>query len=376
VKLSPQIPVAIFLTSFHPGGTERQMIELIERLDRRRFDLHVACFHDEGEWAPRVHAAAPVSPFPIRGFARPATVSRAAGFAAWCRHRRIGVLQTCDLYANTFALPAAALAGVPVRIGSRRELTPDKSRAQLALQRQAYRCAHRIVANSSAAAQQLVLEGVRPQRIRVISNGVDLSRFVPRPARPELRTIATVANLRQEKAHDVLIEAAAMLVERRPHLRFLIVGEGPRRAALEALVAGRGLRRNIEFTGHRNDVPALLADSDVFVLPSRSEAFPNAVIEAMAAGLPVVASAVGGLLDLVESHRTGVLVPPDNPRALAAAVESLIAAPERAARIGAAAREAITARYSFDRMVAAFNVLYTSEFAARTAQARPVGAAA
>ena len=352
------------------------MIELIERLDRGRFDVHVACFHDDGEWAARVRAAAPVSPFPIRGFARPDTISRAAAFAAWCRHRRIAVLQTCDFYANTFALPAGALGRVRVRIGSRRELKPDKSGAQIALQRQAYRFAHRVVANSSAAAQQLVTEGVRPARIRVIPNGVHLDRAVPRPSRPHVQTIVTVANLRQEKAHEVLIDAAAMLTRRRPNLRFLIVGDGPRRAALETLVDERGLRGNVEFTGHRDDVPAVLAEADLFVLPSRSEAFPNAAIEAMAAGLPVIASAVGGLLDLIESHRTGVLVPPDNPTALAGAIDGLISTPERAARIGADARATVTARYSFDRMVAAFDALYTSELGVRMPGARPLGAAA
>ena len=102
------------------------MTELIQRLDRDRFDVHVACFQRDGAWLPRVEACATVTAFPIRGFARPATLARAASFARWCRARRIAVLQTCDLYANTFALPAAALAGVPVRIGSRRELNPDK----------------------------------------------------------------------------------------------------------------------------------------------------------------------------------------------------------------------------------------------------------
>ena len=129
------------------------------RLDRAQFDVHVACFHKEGAWLPRVEACAPVTAFPIRGFARPATLARAAAFARWCRARRIQVVQTCDLYANTFALPAGALGGVPARIGSRRELNPDKSAGQIALQRQAYRCAHSIVANSQAAARQLDAPG-------------------------------------------------------------------------------------------------------------------------------------------------------------------------------------------------------------------------
>src|SRR5690348_4997446 len=109
------------------------MTELIQRLDRTRFDVRVACFHREGAWLPRVEACAPVTEFPVFGFSRPATLARAAEFARWCRANRIAVLQTADFYANSFALPAAALAGVPVRLGSRRELAPNRTSAQITL---------------------------------------------------------------------------------------------------------------------------------------------------------------------------------------------------------------------------------------------------
>ena len=155
--------------------------------------------------------------FPIRGFARPATLARGLEFARWCRARRIAILQTCDFYANAFGLPAAALARVPVRIGSRRELKPDKSAAQIALQGQAYRFAHRVVANSPAAARMLEAEGTAPDRVVVIPNGVNVDAAgkgisIGRP----VTTILTVANLRSEKAHEVLLAAAAELRTRHP----------------------------------------------------------------------------------------------------------------------------------------------------------------
>src|SRR5215212_6857589 len=118
------------------------MSELIRRLDPERFQVHVACFEKAGAWLPRVaERAASIAEFPIHGFARPATFRKLLAFASWCRKQRIAVVQTCDLYANIFGLPGAALAGVPVRIGSRRELNPDKTRGQIRLQRHAYRCA-------------------------------------------------------------------------------------------------------------------------------------------------------------------------------------------------------------------------------------------
>lgn len=365
MKSSPQIPVAVFITSFHPGGTERQMTELIQRLDRKRFDVHVACFHREGAWLPRVEASAPVTAFPIRGFARPATVKQAGAFARWCRERAIAVVQSCDLYANTFALPAAAWAGVAARIGSRRELNPDKSAGQIALQRQAYRCAHAVVANSRAAARQLESEGLASTRIRTIANGVAIDRFPPRAAVRPVSKIVTVANLRQEKAHEVLLAAAARLTLRYPQLHFDIAGDGPRMAELRELARTLHLADRVSFLGHREDVPALLAAADAFVLPSRSEAFPNGAIEAMAAGLPVVASATGGLLDLIEDGRTGLLVRPDDHAALAAAIESLIVSPARASALGAAARDEIARHYSFERMVSGFEELYVSQLGTR-----------
>ena len=363
VKLPPQIPVAVFLTGFHPGGTERQMIELIRRLDPRRFRVHVACFHKAGAWLPRVQdRAASVTEFPIRSFTHPGTLKQLARFARWCRRERIAVVQTCDLYANIFGLPGAWLAGVPVRVGSRRELNPDKTPGQIALQRHAYRCATRIVANSAAARTILEQEGVPASLVAVIPNGVDTSAWSGAAASGvvsrDTRTVITVANLRREKNHETLIAAAAQLAPEFPTLRFQIVGDGPRRAALEALVAEKHLEERVSFLGHREDVPALLQEADIFVLPSRSEAFPNGAIEAMAAGLPVIASAVGGLLDLIQDGRTGILVQPGDPDDLAAALRRLLADPPRAARIGAAAKAEAAQRFSFERMVGAFETLY------------------
>ena len=344
------------------------MSELVRRLDRDRFDVRVACFHRDGAWLPRVAETASVTEFPIRGFARSATIRQAAAFARWCRRNGVQIVQSCDLYTNVFALPAAALAGVPVRIGSRRELNPDKTAAQIALQRLAYRCAHLVVANSSAARQQVEQEGVPSGRVRVIPNGITIAHFTPASGVRPVRTVLTVANLRREKAHDVLLKAAAQLAPAHPQLRFVVAGGGPREGELRALSSSLGLDGRVEFLGHVENVPALLARADAFVLPSLSEAFPNAAMEAMAAGLPVVASAVGGLLDLIEHGRNGLLVPAGDCDALAAAMASLVADPALAARLGGAARDDVAYRYSFERMVRSFEELYLGHLGLPTAQ--------
>ncbi len=355
------MPMAVFMTAFEPGGTERQMSELIRRLDAQRYRVHVACFHKRGAWLPRIlERAASVVEFPIQGFARAATAAQVLSFARWCRRERIAVVQTCDMYSNIFGLPGAALARVPVRIGSRRELNPDKSPGQIRLQRLAYRAATKVVANSPAARQMLEAEGLATGSIAVIPNGVDPIFFASPERTGPLRTIITVANLRPEKSHETLLAAAVGLIESHPSLRFQIVGDGPRRHELERIATTLGLGAHVEFLGHREDVPALLAAADAFVLPSRTEAFPNSVIEAMAAGIPVVACAVGGLLDLVQDGRTGLLVPPDDSAALAAALRALADDPRRARAMGKAGRRLVQQRYSFDRMVGSFDDLYCS----------------
>jgi glycosyltransferase involved in cell wall biosynthesis/peptidoglycan/xylan/chitin deacetylase (PgdA/CDA1 family) len=355
-----QIPIAIFVDRYAPGGTQRQMIELLARLDRTRFRVHPVCFHSDGAWFDRVAALGePVALFPIHGFRRPDTARQLRAFSQWCRTNRIAVLHTCELYSNIFGLPGAALASVPVRIGSRRGFVEPLG-AQC-LQRLAYSAAHRVVANSKAAAHRLQVERVPNHKVVVIPNGIDLSLFPPREYSPRPRRIAMVACLREEKRIDVLIAAAPRVLARHPDAQFVIAGDGSCRDELVALARTTGVFESFRFLGHSEDVPAVLAGSDLFVLPSRSEAFPNSIIEAMAAGLPVVATNVGGIPELVADGRTGRLVPPDNAEALAAALIDVLAQPDRAAELGRAGRRDIEQTYSFDRMVDQFETLYLTE---------------
>lgn len=366
-----RMPIAIFLSTFQPGGTERQTIELIRRLNRDRFEVHAVCFEATGAWLPRAEAcAASIEAFPIQGFRRPATFAQAHAFGRWCRARGIRILYTADFYTNVFGLPAAAVAGVPVRLASRREINAGKRRSQIVLQRAAYACAHGVIANCEAAAERLAEERVPRGRVHVIPNGIDVAQYPPRAGVRPIRRIVMVANLRPEKAHEVLFAAAQIVLRRVPDLEIVIAGGGPRRAELEALASSMEIAPRVRFLGHCDDVAGLLAQCDAFVLTSRSEAFPNSVLEAMAAGLPVVASRIGGIRELIEHQRTGVLVPPGDPRALAYALLDLMQWERHAHALGEAARHAVAARYSFDRMVVAFERLYLDELA-RQASAAP-----
>ena len=372
--LNPAIPIGIVLTSFDAGGTERQMIELIRRIDRNRFDLHVACFRREGQWLPRVEASGvPIDAFPLGSLTSPRTLRQLHAFSRWCRRHRLQVLQTCDIYGNIFALTGAAVAHVPVRIGSRRGIvSPTGRRSLLTLQRQAYRAAHRVVANSVAAGDALVAEGISRKKVVVIPNGIDLEPFDgPRTSGPG-PVITTVANLRPGKGHDVLLRAAAHVLRQRPDVRFQFVGDGPLRGPLEHEAEDLAIAAAVTFLGHRPDVAAILRGTTIFAFPSLMEAFPNGVMEAMAAEVPVVATAVGGIPELVEHGRNGLLVPPGDDAALAAALLSMLSDPVRARGLAVAGRETIGQRYSFERMVGDFEALYLDALALRMSNGFPI----
>lgn len=353
------------MSSFNAGGTERQMTELVRRLDRAEWRVEVACLNPRGAWADRVADVAPVTVFPVTSFRQPSLLGHLWAFARWCRTRNIAVVHTTDLPSNMFGLPGAALARVPVRIANRREINPGRTAPELALQRAAYACAHKVVANCRAAAARLTLERVPEAKIAIVANGLDMQPFAARTARRPLRRAIVVANLRPEKGHDVLVDAAVEVLRRFPDARFEAIGAGPERGPLIARAQRLGVAHAFSFLGHRDDVAARLAAADIFVLPSRSESFPNGVLEAMAAGLPVVASGVGGVLELVDNGRTGLLTPPDDRFALADRLSRLMADPDLGARLGAAARAEVEARYSFERMVAAFEILYLDELTRR-----------
>jgi glycosyltransferase involved in cell wall biosynthesis len=362
--------LAIVIPSFHPGGTERQMIELVRRLDRRRWDVHLCCVHPRGRWFQRAaEAASSVSVFPIRGFWRPNVLIHMRNFAAWCRRTGIQVVQTSELYSNIFALPASAWAGVDVRIGSRREICAGKSRGHIAMQRAAYACADRIVANADAVAERLRREGVPAHRIVVVRNGLDTTPFQERSTGSSGHRIVMVANLRPEKGHDTLIDAAPAILARFPYARFQLVGDGTERDRLERYAQSRNVAGAFTFVGHSDDVMAHLRRADLFVLPSRSEAFPNGVLEAMAAGLPVVASAVGGIPEVVHHNETGLLVAPGRADALANAVCRVFSDRALGERLAAAGRARVESRYSFERMVRALEDLYMAELS--RVRARP-----
>ena len=378
-RLGDRIRVLEFVTSFHAGGTERQFLNLVTGLPRDRFEVHLACFRAQGRLCQEVRAttlaSSPLREYSLRSLRSPAALVQLLSCARYLRRHRIQVVHTTGLYPNVFGVLAARLAGTPAIVASIRDMGHMWSASLRTLQRWTCRAADAVVTNAEAVSQRLVDEGFDRRRITVIRNGLAAASKPPgdepAPLRAELGLppatplVGTVCRVDRVKNLESFLDAAALVVREHPTVRFLIIG-GPQiggedyRAELEQRVECLGLQGRAILTGHRDDVQQLLPQLSVSVLCSHSEGLSNAILESMRAGLPVVATDVGGNPELVEPGVTGFLVPPARPDALASAIRPLLDQPALAARLGAAGRDRIDAAYSLERMVAQTSDLYLS----------------
>lgn len=220
--------------------------------------------------------------------------------------------------------------------------------------------AHIVTAGEALRAQLARENGFAPERMTSVPTGVDLKRFRPmdrRAARRELglderHALGIVATLRDWKGHDYLLDAWARLAPRFADWQLLVIGEGPQRARLEARVAAEGLAASVRFVGNRDDIPVWLNSLDLFTLPSYGdEGVPQAIMQAMACGLAVVATPVGAIEEAVQRGRTGLIVPPRDATALAAALGALMEDPARRTAMGKSGRDYAAAHFGIDRML-------------------------
>lgn len=352
------------------GGTEGQFVEIACRLDRSRWDVYVTCLRAEGPLRSRLEAAG-VYPWScgMRSL-RPAGFAVAVWrLARYIRTHRIRLVHCFDFYSNVRGVPAARLAGISEIIASQRNLGQSRPWLQQKIHNVLLGCAHRVLVNSEAAAERLTNRRiVSSDRIALVLNGVETNRFSPRltPRKATDRvTIGTLANLRPEKGVKDLILAASSVLKHYPETRFVVWGEGSCRSELEGLIRQLGLEETVALKGSTDAPDAALRELDIFVLPSRRESCSNALMEAMATGLPIVATHVGGNPSLVKDGITGLLVPPGDPAALGEAIIRLIQSPTVAADLAAAAQAHARAEFSIEKMVTRIESLYEHVLAGR-----------
>ena len=358
------------VTSFGVGGTERQLLELLRGLDENRWRSRVICFRKSGALLPEIMKLGhDPRPLPLGGtLLSPHTAVVVGRLARWFTEEHASLVHCHDLYSVLLGVPAARLAGVPV-IASRRDLGHHVTAVQRPMLRLALRQATRVLANAATVASQAEREdGIPASRIAIVPNGLDLARFAARTktleapaaplATPGPPTVLTVARMTYPaKGHDDLLHAMPLVLRETP-ARFVLVGDGPRETELRALAERLGVSNAVTFLGRRADVPALLARADLVCHPARMEGLPNAVMEAMAAARPLVATSVGGTPELVQDGIHGLLVPPEDPAALAAGILAVLRDPDRAARLARAAHARIESTFRLDQLVSRIDRLY------------------
>ena len=364
------------------GGTENHLVRILPGLARTGFRPVVYTLTHGSELASRIRhdgielITPPLAsilrwlPLPVlRALLLPLTMAR-----LWwlMRHRRPAIVH-CLLPAGYLVGGVCALlAGQPVRVMSRRSLNTYQRQHRLLarLERRLHRSMSAVVGNSRAVLADLAAEGVSPERIGLIYNGIEAADFAHLPPRAEVRgrlgidsaalVLTTVANLIPYKGHGDLLEALAGIAGALPADWVLLCagrddGIGP---ALHTRARALGIDGHVRWLGERHDVLELLHASDIGILPSHEEGFSNAILEGMAASLPMVVTRVGGNPEAVVHGVTGLVVPPRDPDAMAAAVLDLAHDPARRQRMGEAGRRRVGAVFSLDACVDRYARLY------------------
>lgn len=351
------------------GGPERQMLGLAAALPAEYASTFLS-FSEGGRCRPFL-AAARTAGFDAAELAHDTPNLRAAvrELAAFLRGNFTDVLVTHGYKSNLLGRPAARQAGVPI-VSVSRGWTGENLKVWCyeTVDRVHLRLMDRVVCVSAGQADRVRRFGVPPERVRVIRNAARLRAFshpdtAKRAALRELAggggpIILGAGRLSPEKGFAVLVEAAGHLVRQQPAARLVVCGDGPDRAMLERRVAACGLRDRVRFPGFRSDLDGLLPWADVVVLPSLTEGLPNVALEAAAAGVPVVATAVGGTPEVVLNGQTGFLVPANDPVSLAARLGDLLRHADWARAFGAAARRRVEQHFSFEGQARAYQALF------------------
>ncbi|HVN19463.1 MAG TPA: glycosyltransferase [Dongiaceae bacterium] len=357
---SPSLPgLFLMIDSLQTGGSERQFVALTRSLDRNQFRVSLGCIQPIGplvQGLELAHFPLGGSLYGIRSLRSRIDISR------HMRRNHASIAHAFDFYSNLTLIPAAKLAGIPVVIGSQRQLGDLLTNSQSRAQTMMFRWCDAVVCNSHAAASRLIDDGLPKNKTRVIWNGIGPEVFasiVPAlPKRPGWRRVGMIARMNSRaKNHSLFLRAAARVLTLVANVEFVLVGDGPLRLELEREAASLGLGERVKFLGDRRDIPAMLGSLDITALPSDSESLSNAIIESMAAGVPVVATNVGGNSELL-AHDRGTLVAPRDEAGLAAAIIRLLQDNAMQERMGHASRVFAEENFTLDKMRRSHEQLY------------------
>lgn len=361
--------IAYVIDSLRRHGTQTALVYLANGLEERAYEQRVYCLNDVVDPDIRRRLASCGAGIVVIGKRQLVTFQGIKTLILELRRWQPDIVQTFLPFGDVIGRTVGQLAGAPVIVSSIRARNIDKHRWQFLLDRITLRWVDKVVFNSRRAIPfSLRHEGVRAEQVVYIPNCVGVEQMGGSATRaevrsqmnipPEARVIGTVGRLYRQKGHHYLLSAFEKVRATVPNALLLLIGGGPLCNQLEAEAARMGIAGQTRFLGERADVPELLAAIDVYVQPSIYEGMPNALMEAMAAGKPVIGSNVDGIQELVTHGETGWLVEPCNPQALADRIIYAFENADEAARIGAAAIQRMRSEFSIERMITAYDGLY------------------
>ncbi|MGC9398865.1 MAG: glycosyltransferase [Anaerolineae bacterium] len=366
--MKERINVLLLITELNVGGAERIVAQLASRLPRDRYNVKVACLYDPEAVGADIRAAG----IAVIHLDMRSKLDLRAPYRLFrlLREQNIHILHAHLFHANLLAATIGRLTRIPVIIATRHSVEIGGGHREWI--NRLVRSSHDAVVTVSREVYEAELRrsGTDPGKLVMIPGGVRLSDFdeivqaSPERLRdgwgiqPQSYLIGTVGRFVEPKGYPHLLDAMVRIQAHLPDVKALLVGDGVLRPAMEEKAHALGLSDSVIFTGIRRDVPEILALLDVFVLPSLWEGLPLALLEAMAAGLPVVATRVGGVPEVVVDGVTGLLVPPRDPHALADAILRLLRDPALRRRMGEAGRARVAAHFSVEQMVRKIEALY------------------
>lgn len=369
-KSNHRLSILFLGTQMATGGAQRVLLDQARWFHEHGHKVSVIFLYDKEGLHEKWQAFTPVKIINLRAFhgygkgALRNLVSLVKGLISlwrYLRREKFDVIETFTHDSNMMALPVAWLAHVPVRIATHHGVIEGFTRRREIIHSWMvnHNIAHKLVAVSEKTYQISLHEGVNKEHISVIQNGI-----VPLPienrSRPEVRkeagmgvddlVLLSVGRLVYQKAHEILIACMPEVLREFPNAKVWIFGEGPLRTNLQAQVELLGLSNSVKLPGKSDHISSLLASADIFVLPSRWEGLPIALLEAMSAGLPCISTKVEGVDEVLVEGKHGLFVPIENPEMLAQAILQLLRHPEIRSKMGVAAREHISTSYTVDRM--------------------------
>jgi L-malate glycosyltransferase len=366
MSASERIRIGHVVGWLHFGGRENGVVNLVNSLDPNVFDNHIFSFVRDGSLTARV----------VPGRCKIIEFGEKLGgdyrlyfkLARAFRFYKIHIAHTHGWGTLLEGIVGAKLARVPAIVHGEHGTIKDNTRAHIYLQQLMWHAADEVLSVSDALRQKLAQTINFPEnRIRVIANGVDVRRFTVARDRSgwkrrlnlpsEALTFGTVGRFVPVKCYPVLLEASRLIFDKIPNSYLVLVGDGPLHEQLVRLARDYKIHNRVRFLGWRSDVPEILNALDVYVLASESEGMSNTILEAMACGLPVVATAVGGNVELVD-RAGGVLVPPYNPKSLADTVSLLLSDPARRETMGSLARRRVEEHFSLEMMAENYARVY------------------